>query len=87
MMMTGIEQARSVGPRQFIIRELDLTPEIQEVTIVLKSEDRPGVTLGRAGGGGGGLQAEEEPRPGLWTAGGRCRGGGEPGPCRPPGPL
>lgn len=40
MMMTGIEQARSVGPRQFIIREMGLTPEIQEATIVLKSEDR-----------------------------------------------
>lgn len=86
-MMTGIEQARCVGRRQYIIRELDLTLEIQEATIVLKSEDRPGVTLGRAGGEGGGLQAKVEPRPGPWTAGGRCRGGGEPGPCRPLGPL
>lgn len=85
--MTGIEQARCVGRRQYIIRELDLTLEIQEATIVLKSEDRPGVTLGRAGGEGGGLQAKVEPRPGPWTAGGRCRGGGEPGPCRPLGPL
>ena len=68
-------------------QELDLTPEIQAVTIVWKSEDLPGVTD----------QAEREEKEEVsrprrstgqaWrTAGGRYRGRGEPGPCWP-GPL
>lgn len=61
MMMTGIEQARSVALRQHIIKRAGLNSGHQEGTVVLKSEDRPGVTLGRAGGGGGGVQARRSP--------------------------